>query len=945
MRLLPLVTFFLLFFCSILGAKEHQLIDTKLLYSQEVYSSFDMSSDGEKISYLQNEKDGQIVVTYDLANNHQNVVTTFAKDVRIVHQGYIAADVFHVITNNDKEYIGFKEDLVNDKFWKLNNKKVLSYYARSESHALFISEIGKDWCVEFTTPREAVKYLYNSNPNCILKADKENTKLIYDEQQDSFIMLTQEQNNLNVYSRTFHTTEWKKILEIDIDSKDVLKPIGFLDENRLLVLSNKETDKVSVYEYDIKTLKLGKILFSHPQYDIQSAFAKNGMLEHVEYIKNGTPFIHYIESENEIWQKEIDYFKDKLVSVIKKSKDNRKLLVYVESSSHPGSWHQVDLNTMKRTLLATARPDIKSIKLAKTTPLTVNAKDGVAIEALLTRPSSFDRNVLLVMPHGGPIGVRDYDSFNPQIQYFANRGFSSLRVNFRGSRGFGKSFQELGVGSLGEEIEGDIIAALNETRRLHEFDKICVVGASYGAYSAIVLAMHYPDLFDCVVSSYGIFDIPLLFNSSNLYQLATKKASVEAVIGPESEVKSKFSPVYHADKLKAPILIVAGKQDKIAYFEHSNRLKFVLQEYRKSVESLFFSQVAHGHRSYEGSRIEDVAILDFIERALDLAPRNISSEKNRKIYSDEKILIGDLLVSNRVSEQNIQRAKTLFELALSMENYEAAVSLFYLHNLKDKEWFDKDLALKYVSLAWDKRAKYSGFAYAKAMIEYSNSKNDILHAREILLSERREDASTYFESPLLFATCVAADSEEKARNCAAEFKKHIFSNEGSAEARRYLVLAMLSPYFEDAYKTILGDMVYKSFGLNEKEIDFSVNHKGYFYRVAPDEYNEPYTYKPFFPSNKFDSFTELYCGLQIDIDLPGFDSRINKTALLFSRRHYVNNILMEHKAGVRYGNTMNDWSFVSPIENHDKDQLHVIEVFDPSMKLLARTECKPFSFN
>ena len=102
------------------------------------------------------------------------------------------------------------------------------------------------------------------------------------------------------------------------------------------------------------------------------------------------------------------------------------------------------------------------VHLVASKRIVTNAADGISIESYLTLPyQAKSPYPLVVMPHGGPIGIRDALRFDPEVQLLANRGYAVLRVNYRGSGGMGKSFEQAGFGAWGKQIEGDVQSAID----------------------------------------------------------------------------------------------------------------------------------------------------------------------------------------------------------------------------------------------------------------------------------------------------------------------------------------------------------------------------------------------------------------------------------------------------------------------------------------------------
>ncbi|MCG9737975.1 prolyl oligopeptidase family serine peptidase [Shewanella insulae] len=424
-----------------------------------------------------------------------------------------------------------------------------------------------------------------------------------------------------VLYRELTDRRWKTLFEIT-DKKMQFSPIGFIGDDKLAVLSNENTDKVALYEFDIESQKLGEVIYEHPKYDLVSGqvnSAGNG-ISSVTYVENGQHVSQFLATgTTEVDSLIASHFKGKEGLVSAYASDNKHQVLFVYASNDPGSYYLYDSVANKIELLTELNPELMGYELSETKVFSVESVPGVNVEAYLTLPNRQSGNgVLLVMPHGGPIGIRDYNYFNNDTQYFASRGFAVLRVNFRGSQGYGKSFLNSGKGEFGKAIEQDITAAVKHVRKQHTFEKMCAMGASYGGYSALMLAISHPDDYQCAVGAYGVYDLPLLFNGSNYKVLEEYRKTVSEIVGELSDELLQYSPVYLADKIKAPVLLIAGKEDRIADFEHSQRMQYVLEKQNKSVEHLYYDRTAHGQNTWYWQQHENAYVADYLKRTLGL---------------------------------------------------------------------------------------------------------------------------------------------------------------------------------------------------------------------------------------------------------------------------------------------------------------------------------------
>lgn len=149
--------------------------------------------------------------------------------------------------------------------------------------------------------------------------------------------------------------------------------------------------------------------------------------------------------------------------------------------------------------------------MAEVKPMDIKVRDGMTIQAYLTLPPGKDPKQLplVVNPHGGPHYVRDSWGFDPQNQMLANQGIAVLQVNFRGSGGYGEAFQQAGYRKWGSEIQYDIIDATRHLidQGIVDKQRICIVGGSFGGYSALQSSVMEPDLFKCAIGFAGVYDL------------------------------------------------------------------------------------------------------------------------------------------------------------------------------------------------------------------------------------------------------------------------------------------------------------------------------------------------------------------------------------------------------------------------------------------------------
>lgn len=452
-------------------------------------------------------------------------------------------------------------------------------------------------------------------------ADKELLSTSFDKGSDS----------VDIHYFTEGMKKWEMATTIDRDNYN-FNPIGIIDNKTLAVLSNTESDLRGLYKFDLKTNSLSELLYAHPKYDLISAELdpQTKKLESVTYLDHGQLASKYFsESKAALKTKLAKAFPGQQIAIIDQSEENNSSLLLVFASDNPGQYYFFNDTNSKAELVGELFPTVDKSMLSKATNINVVNKDGLELESILTRPKNESNGVLIVNPHGGPIGIRDSDNFDRKIQFLASRGYTILQVNFRGSWGFGKKFLEAGVAQFGKAIEEDISTVVDNITKRDKYKHVCAMGTSYGAYSSVMLAIKKPELYDCVIAAFGVYDLPLIFNSRNIDNIDGSIESYEKILGSMRKELWEVSPLYQAQKLQAPTLLIAGYKDKIAPMEQSNRFKMRMEQLHKPLETLFYKKSAHGHQTWYSETHHNLYLDDFIRRTLDLPPA----------HSDEKLLI------------------------------------------------------------------------------------------------------------------------------------------------------------------------------------------------------------------------------------------------------------------------------------------------------------------
>ncbi|MEM9690847.1 MAG: prolyl oligopeptidase family serine peptidase [Pseudomonadota bacterium] len=307
------------------------------------------------------------------------------------------------------------------------------------------------------------------------------------------------------------------------------------------------------------------------------------------------------------------------------SSDFNKLVFEVSGGSNSGAYLLFEEGEAEPTMLAQIRPDIAAEHVATTKIISYEARDGLAIPALVTGKKDVLKAgdaPLIVMPHGGPES-HDRFVFDWQAQVFASRGYVVLQPQFRGSTGFGSDFLFAGRGQWGKSMQTDLDDGVRHLVNEGTVDpaRVCIVGASYGGYAALAAGAFSPDMYRCVVAVAPVTDLRRMLRSErsdhgSRHWVIDYWEELYGAEVSEKDVLRSISPALHAEKFEAPVLLIHGKKDTVVTIEQSKVMHKALQKANKDVTFIQLEGEDHWLTQAE-TRLETLqAMAEFIDEHL-----------------------------------------------------------------------------------------------------------------------------------------------------------------------------------------------------------------------------------------------------------------------------------------------------------------------------------------
>ncbi|MFW8590636.1 alpha/beta fold hydrolase [Glaciecola sp. 2405UD65-10] len=424
--------------------------------------------------------------------------------------------------------------------------------------------------------------------------------------------------------RKSNDDEWT---EIDALNNVYLAPIGISNDGSKVFFTGNVGEKrlATVYVLDLQTGKYNQV-FTDMNADIESLmFDPATQMPVVGISAPNKPTYHYadLESQTVKLHKELTAsFPGSTLRIESESLAANLMLLHVSSDVNPGEYYLFNTEKLSAQFLWANRSWLDPRDLAPTKAISYETNDGFTIHGYLTLPKDASENKkapMVVLVHGGPHGIRDSWEFDSEVQLLANRGYAVLRVNFRGSGGYGQRFMRAGYREWGGKMIQDIIDGTRYSIANFPVDEnsICSYGASYGGYAALMLTIRAPELYRCTIGYVGIYDMDLMYSDSDVSEhLRYGKAYLRRAIGTDPQVLAEFSPINHVANIKADVMLIHGEKDSRVSVKNAEAMVEAFAKVGKDVPYLNFDKSGHGVYDEAGRLQLYTALLAFLDKNL-----------------------------------------------------------------------------------------------------------------------------------------------------------------------------------------------------------------------------------------------------------------------------------------------------------------------------------------
>jgi dipeptidyl aminopeptidase/acylaminoacyl peptidase len=313
------------------------------------------------------------------------------------------------------------------------------------------------------------------------------------------------------------------------------------------------------------------------------------------------------------------------------------MVFYANTSRRPPDLYVYEFDDRPPRRLTNARNrEIDERHLVEARSVRFTSFDGLEIPGLLYLPktaSPSNRVPAVVWVHGGP-GGQSRVEYKPLIQYLVNHGYAVFAVNNRGSSGYGKTFFRADDRRHGKADLDDVVAskrALLQTGVVSP-ERIGIIGTSYGGFLVLAALSFRPDEFAAGVELFGISNWVRTLEVMPPWWQYIRRAIYHEIGDPrhDQEFLRGISPLFHADKIVRPLMVLQGRNDPRVIISESEDIVRAARANGTPVDYLIFDDEGHGLRKKENKGRAFKAIHRFLDGHV----------KHLKVPGSDKIDVG-----------------------------------------------------------------------------------------------------------------------------------------------------------------------------------------------------------------------------------------------------------------------------------------------------------------
>ncbi len=565
---------------------EQKLIPISDLFKTPGKSFFKISPDGKYLSYLKPYKDKQNLFIQSIADGKERMATSFTDNsVREYFWTFNDQLVFNQDLSDVEDFKLYALDVKT-----LHIRTLMSQPAKTRMRMLNRNRLQPDMVtISMNKRNQGVFDVYHldlrTGELTLYIANPGNITDWYSD-SDGKIRLAKASDGVDetILFRKNDNAPFKPIIKNNFKNK--VDPVAFTDKADVFYAqSNIGRDKMALVQINALTGKEEKVVYASPQVDItEVGYSRNKhTLEYAAW-EDDKPHKKFLNADLEqVYTDMKAKLSNSVIKFIDRDTAESRYLINAYTDRDPGTYYLYERKLRKLSQLSNLNNNVRAADICPMKPVSYNAADGTLIHGYLTLPLGTKHNdlPLVVMPHDGPAD-RNHWGYNAEVQFLANRGYAVFQTNYRGSTGYGKAFFSAGFKQVGGKIQSDIKDGVQWLikQKIADPKRIAIMGYRFGGFSALYGLSFYPKLYTCAIVQSGLINYFTYLKDIPPFFKPRLQMTYEMVGNPETDADQfrAISPVFHADKIKDPLIIFQGGKDQRANISELNQFVRELQK-------------------------------------------------------------------------------------------------------------------------------------------------------------------------------------------------------------------------------------------------------------------------------------------------------------------------------------------------------------------------------
>jgi len=560
-----------------------ELIPRKILFGDPLKYNPKISPDGKKIVYMSSSNNILNLCVKTIGEEDDRVITFFKKSGLRLITGIQKKGVRHYMWVTDR-YIVYFHDKDCDSNYKIyrielatmETKNLTPYKYAFARLVTYNVEFPYEMIISMKTDRQTICDLYHININSgkITLLARNPGRVIYwitDSNLQILGTVSKTDDGMEELS-VRENGNWKRLFIFDKKGEIQNHVIGPSKDNKYIyMIDSTNMNTSSVVKMEIAT-GISSVIAHNPNYDIWNS--ENFLYNPNTYKPQAVCFDKYrkewiiLDEKLEEDFKAIKKIDSGDFSVISCDNSDNTWIIAFERDKGPVAYYLFNRALKKSSFLFYDYHHLNNYILSEMEDISFVSRDGLTIHGYITYPYSKNKNKLplVLYVHEGP-WWRNTWGYNPTVQWFANRGYICLQINYRGSTGYGKDFLIAGNREWGRKMQFDLVDAVEWAIRkgIADPERIAIYGVGYGGYAALAGTTFTPHLFCCAIAIGCPGDLVNFLQSIPSHRKTEKKLFIERIGDPETEKEFLISrsPFYNVDKIRVPVLIAHGFKEKL----------------------------------------------------------------------------------------------------------------------------------------------------------------------------------------------------------------------------------------------------------------------------------------------------------------------------------------------------------------------------------------------